>query len=641
MTTEIELHVAEDDDPIELRSVEVVRSGGGGTTDYDELENKPSINGVTLEGDSSASDLSLASASDLAAKYTKPSSGIPKTDLAPALSSEITQNTEDVDDLKSAITYVTPEMFGAKGDGATDDTAAFLSMFNSGETTFVLTGNYLLSPINGVNSIKGTNLTILGNGGKITLHNVSTETDGVEALKFESSDGLTIKNLTIDANHMPVRALCLYDCENWEIDKLTIVDVGIRDQYNNVTGVFIRDNSNHGVLSNLHIDGVSSSSMSSGVWIAPAANDDSGSTLPCDILIEKPYISDIYPITDSDGIKIISGTSAGKDAYLTVSNGYFLNCRKRALKFQAPKCFSFNNTMVWSERGFCPIDFQRGFCESKNDKIITTWAGDGSDISYGYFYSYVSIRGDNSKVTNLSITCPTDSSWISSNANGALVVLGAFSDLTSCRNNVIEGIHGNAVAGSLFRALFEGENGASSNTGEIVGNKFTDIEFFACKPSRLFFDTTGFFSFINNEVEAVSKSTEALLLASKVNVNTNIFRIAVPNSYINAGMTSSINTFFSANGFSSIDKYLSSRTGERIRKRTRADIKIWFGQSASLPTTQTGTYALMYAHAKIGDMALFSTPTFADSKLQLGYICTQSASGTANDGVWSPLYASI
>lgn len=35
--------------------------GGGGTSDYSQLTNKPEINGVTLSGDKSASDLSLAS----------------------------------------------------------------------------------------------------------------------------------------------------------------------------------------------------------------------------------------------------------------------------------------------------------------------------------------------------------------------------------------------------------------------------------------------------------------------------------------------------------------------------------------------------------------------------------------------------
>lgn len=39
----------------------IANGGGGGTSDYSKLSNKPQINGVTLSGDKSASDLSLAS----------------------------------------------------------------------------------------------------------------------------------------------------------------------------------------------------------------------------------------------------------------------------------------------------------------------------------------------------------------------------------------------------------------------------------------------------------------------------------------------------------------------------------------------------------------------------------------------------
>ena len=50
-------------------------SGIGGTTDYNDLENKPSINNVTLSGNKSASDLGLGT-------YSKPSGGIPASDIA-------------------------------------------------------------------------------------------------------------------------------------------------------------------------------------------------------------------------------------------------------------------------------------------------------------------------------------------------------------------------------------------------------------------------------------------------------------------------------------------------------------------------------------------------------------------------------
>ena len=50
-------------------------SGGGGTSDYTDLTNKPSINSVTLSGNKTASDLGLGT-------YSKPVGGIPATDLA-------------------------------------------------------------------------------------------------------------------------------------------------------------------------------------------------------------------------------------------------------------------------------------------------------------------------------------------------------------------------------------------------------------------------------------------------------------------------------------------------------------------------------------------------------------------------------
>ena len=46
-------------------------SPGGGSSDYTDLSNKPSINSVTLSGNKTAADLSLAAAADLAAKEDK------------------------------------------------------------------------------------------------------------------------------------------------------------------------------------------------------------------------------------------------------------------------------------------------------------------------------------------------------------------------------------------------------------------------------------------------------------------------------------------------------------------------------------------------------------------------------------------
>ena len=85
MTQEI-MMVVEQPRPIVMQTTEFVRSG---STDYDTLTNKPSINGVTLEGNKTASELALATPSDVAAKYTKPSGGIPKADLASAVQTSL------------------------------------------------------------------------------------------------------------------------------------------------------------------------------------------------------------------------------------------------------------------------------------------------------------------------------------------------------------------------------------------------------------------------------------------------------------------------------------------------------------------------------------------------------------------------
>lgn len=57
--------------------------GGGGVTDYADLDGKPQIENHTLNsGNNTAASLGLATSEEVKKKYTKPSTGIPKSDLA-------------------------------------------------------------------------------------------------------------------------------------------------------------------------------------------------------------------------------------------------------------------------------------------------------------------------------------------------------------------------------------------------------------------------------------------------------------------------------------------------------------------------------------------------------------------------------
>jgi len=58
-------------DPTNIENWQEVGAGGGGTSDYADLSNKPSIENVTLSGNKSASDLGLAKITDLADFITK------------------------------------------------------------------------------------------------------------------------------------------------------------------------------------------------------------------------------------------------------------------------------------------------------------------------------------------------------------------------------------------------------------------------------------------------------------------------------------------------------------------------------------------------------------------------------------------
>lgn len=97
-----------------------------GTIDYTDLTNKPQINGVTLQGNKTTEQLGLAPLDEF-------------DDL-----------TEDVVDLKSTVDLITPEMFGAIGDGVTDDTTAIQDCIdyayeNQIYYLFLPHGKYLIS----------------------------------------------------------------------------------------------------------------------------------------------------------------------------------------------------------------------------------------------------------------------------------------------------------------------------------------------------------------------------------------------------------------------------------------------------------------------------------------------------------------
>lgn len=66
--------------------------GGGGVSDYSDLDGKPQIeNHVLNSGNNTAESLGLATKSEVNGKYTKPSTGIPKSDLANEINEKLSK----------------------------------------------------------------------------------------------------------------------------------------------------------------------------------------------------------------------------------------------------------------------------------------------------------------------------------------------------------------------------------------------------------------------------------------------------------------------------------------------------------------------------------------------------------------------
>lgn len=131
-------------------------SGGGGTSDYLDLDNKPSINNIELVGNKTASDLGLAastdipevpvqsvngktgavilSASDVGA-YVKPVTGIPKTDLSSAVQTSLNKADTALQAVPS--TYRTAE---AQNAIDTEQNAQIDAKAKANEVAILITG---------------------------------------------------------------------------------------------------------------------------------------------------------------------------------------------------------------------------------------------------------------------------------------------------------------------------------------------------------------------------------------------------------------------------------------------------------------------------------------------------------------------
>ena len=300
---------------------------------------------------------------------------------------------------------LTPEMFGAVGDGVADDTDAFLNAvanLKDNDTLFVR-GTHLVSAIH-VENIR--NLTVTGGG---TL--LAKDGCDLDLVVFNGCDNLTIRGIKIDGRNQRCRALCLYDLDGFDVSGVSIENIGNDEEDVSLYGIY-GTNVHNGCISNTKVKNVHAKSVATGIALEGSVDEE----VPKNILIDHVHIEDISPIADADGVKILG---SGVDANLTVSNSVFIDCAKRALKFQARGCYSHNNVIHCNKANYASIDFQCGYGKSVDDTIH--YNVEEIDIS-GNGYAGVAVTSQ-TEVRGLRVTVANNNTSRFANASSSCMFL--------------------------------------------------------------------------------------------------------------------------------------------------------------------------------------------------------------------------
>ncbi len=278
--------------------------------------------------------------------------------------------------------FVTPEIFGAKGDGVVDDTDALKKAFSTGMDV-ILEQQYRVS--------KTLNLkSSLSGGGTILF-----DRDGISINCVESS--ISVRDIIFDYQRHYGRMVRLNGVTNVTFDSCSFLNVGNLDQKFANGMVVISDGCTQINIKGCKFAHCYSSPMSSsqGIWIQQKNKHNHH------IYVSDCVFDDFQTIEDADAIKVLGDNY---DCYLYVENCEFRRCAKRAMKFQGRECHSSNNKIYVTEPMYCAIAFQRGYGSTTKDTIIIDYDGKSTvNKDAGLLYRAITISQGHVKVEELNM----------------------------------------------------------------------------------------------------------------------------------------------------------------------------------------------------------------------------------------------
>lgn len=197
----------------------------------------------------------------------------------------------DLEDMVSTIkvesgVFVTPEQYGAAGDGITDDTNAVNAAINSGFPA-LLSGNYKITTINITNDnfyviaskeIKCSKINISGSGGIFTFIKITTSGINIEGANNTINGGLIINDgteytsgINILANNTSVNITAINNFYIGISIGYSIISAnGCRIYFNSMYGCKIGIQINAGVRNIFEFGTMANDGTGNGIYINPA-----------------------------------------------------------------------------------------------------------------------------------------------------------------------------------------------------------------------------------------------------------------------------------------------------------------------------------------------------------------------------------